>query len=254
MKPLHAAACALLLAIVHSATAQPQHEAIVQYKAFMSAVRAGKVEDAVKLVEPVPKDVASMLEAGLKLHIAYVGLKDELTAQFGLPGPKDEDEFGERAVAAGLLENLRADAQNERIVVLHAKDPQMKNEYTLGMMVRRNGKWLVSAAGLTDQWEELKPDGTFKPPPAAERRRFIAHARTTTKAIEAVLRRLKKKVFKNRAEVVKAYADLMPKADGEIDIGDGCGSIQHRYAPQRPRQLRRHVLRQARLAELGATW
>ena len=229
MKPLHvAAAFALLLTIANSATAQPQHEAIGQYKLFMSAVRAGKVDDVMKLVEPVAKDVAPMLEAALKLHIAYVGLKDELTAQFGLPGPKDEDEFGERAVAAALLEILRAVVQNEKIVVLHAKDPQMKNEYTLGTMVNRNGKWLVSAAGLTDQWEELKPDGTFKTPPAAERKRFIEHAKTMTNAMETLLRRLKKMEFKNRAEVVKAYADLMPKADGEIDIGDGCGSTQRR--------------------------
>jgi hypothetical protein len=236
MKPLHhAAACVLLLAIVNSATAQPQHEAIGQYKAFMSAVRAGKFEDVIKLVEPVPKDAAPMVEAALKLQIAYVGLKDELTAQFGLPGPKDEDEFGERAVAARLLDNLRADVQNERIVVLHAKDPQMKNEYTLGMMVHRNGKWLVSAALLTDQLEELKPDGTFKTPTAAERRLFIEHAKTTTKAIEAILRRLKKKEFKSRAEVVKAFSDAMPKAEGEIDIGDGCRSIVRRpkFRPRR---------------------
>lgn len=221
MNPLPAAC--LLFLIVNTSLAQPQHEVITQYKAFLAAARTGKVDDARKLVEPVPKDAERLLQAGLRLFVAYVQLKTELTSQFGLPGPKHEDEFGERAIAPAVMDNLIADVRHENTVVVHSKDPDTNAKITMAVMVRRNGKWLVSAHMLTDQpLDELqeRPDRAFKTPPADERKQFIDYAEATTKTIETVLTRLKNKEFKTRAEVLKAVSDLMPKADGEIDIDE----------------------------------
>jgi hypothetical protein len=225
MKPLAPvpAACISLLLLANTSLAQPQHEAITQYKAFVAAAGAGKIDDARKLVEPVPNDAERLLQAGLRLFVAYVQLKTELTSQFGLPGPNDEDEFGERAIAPALMANLLADVRHENMAVVHSRDPDTRAKITMMVMVRRNGKWLVSADMLTDQeLDELesKPGRTFKTPPADERKQFIEYAESTARTIETVLTRLKKKEFKTRTEVLKAVSGLMPKADGEIDIDE----------------------------------
>src|SRR5688500_1644472 len=222
MKPLHAAfaACLSLLATVGTASAQPQHEAITQYKAFMAAVRAGKSDEAMKLVEPVPKDAASLVTTALRFLIVDTALKTEVAAQMGAYDPKDEDYLEEALHAPEVLENLKVQPRLKDIVLLRATDPRTRTELTLVPMILRDGKWLVPAATLGGMQLEFKPGATSELPPPKLRQQIIEHTEAETKAFEAVLKRLKNKEFKTRDDVVKALSDAMPKPDAEVDIDE----------------------------------
>ena len=43
-----------LLSLTTASSAAPEDDAIAQYRAYVAAVRAGKPEEVVKLIEPVP--------------------------------------------------------------------------------------------------------------------------------------------------------------------------------------------------------
>jgi hypothetical protein len=187
--------------------AAPEDGAVEQYRAYVKAVRAGKLDDVVKLVEPIPETSKPLLNARLKQAIAVEAMKKEMLAQMGPPkAGEDGWEIGGLPYD-DVLKNLKPVVQDANTVGLTAIDPRSKAEGVVGWMVRRTGKWIVPAGLVMD----LEPADEFVEPEEAEREEKIAYADATAKAAEAVLHRLKKKEFKKPAEVLQAFGDEMQK-------------------------------------------
>jgi hypothetical protein len=199
---LVAATCLLSLATVSSAA--PEDDAIAQYRAYVTAVRAGKPEVVVKLIEPVPETSKPLLTARIAQAIAVEATKKEMVAQMGPAKTGDEAWMIGGLPYDDVLKNLKGVAQGADVVGILATKP----EGTVGWMVRRNGKWIVPAGLVMD----LQPGEQFVEPAAPEREERIKYANATAKAADAVLQRLKKKELKNPAEVLQAFGDEMQKA------------------------------------------
>jgi hypothetical protein len=179
----------------------------------VTAVRAGKVDDVLKLVEPVADALKPLLNARVKQAIAVEAMKKEMLAQMGPPkAGEDGWEIGGLPYD-DVLKNLKPVKQNENLIGLMATDPRSKVEGVVGLMVRRNGKWLVPAGVVMDlEPTDGEPAPQFVEPDAGDREEKIKYADATTKAADAVLQRLKKKEFKKPAEVLQALGDEMKKA------------------------------------------
>ena len=189
------------------ARAAPEDGAVEQYRAYVTAVRAGKLDDVVKLVEPVPETSKALLNARLKQAIAVEAMKKEMISQFG-PAKTGDDAWN----IGGLpyddaMKNLKGVAQGADTVALMVTEPQG----VAGWMIRKNGKWVIPAGLVMD----LEPAPQFVEPEAGERDEKIKYADATTKAADGVLQRLKKKEFKKPAEVLQALGAEMQKASGK---------------------------------------
>jgi hypothetical protein len=198
---------ALLSFMPTPARAAPEDGAVEQYRAYVTAVRSGKLEDVVNLVEPVPDSSKALLDARIKQAIAVEAMKKEMIAQFG-PAKTGDDAWA----IGGLpyddaLKDLKAVAGGGDVVMILATKP----EGTLGWVVRRNGKWVVPAGLVLD----LEPAPQFVEPDAPQREEKIKYADATTKAADAMLQRLKKKEFKKPAEVLQAFGAEMQKVSGK---------------------------------------
>jgi hypothetical protein len=201
---------ALVCLLPALARAAPEDAAVEQYRAYVKAVRAGKLDDVVKRVEPVPATSKPLLNARVKQAIAVEAMKKEMLAQMGPPkAGEDGWEIGGLPYD-DVLKNLKAVVQDENTVGLMAVDPRTKAEGVVGWMIRRNGKWIVPAGLVMD----LEPAPEFVEPEDGERDEKIKYADATTKAADAVLQRLKKKEFKKPAEVLQAFGTEMQKASG----------------------------------------
>jgi hypothetical protein len=188
--------------------AAPEEGPVEQYRAYVKAVRAGKLDDVVKLIEPVPDTSKPLLNARVKQAIAVEAMKKEMLAQMGPPkAGEDGWEIGGLPYD-DVLKNLRPVVQDANIVGLTAIDPRSKAEGVIGWMVRRTGKWMVPAGLVMD----LEPAEEFVEPDASERDEKIRYADATAKAADAVLNRLKTNEFKKPAEVLRAFGDEMQKA------------------------------------------
>jgi len=201
----------LLCLLSALARAAPEDGAVEQYRAYVTAVRAGKPEDVVKLIEPVPETSKALLNARVKQAIAVEAMKKEMLAQMGPPKAGEEGwEIGGLPYD-DVLKNAKAVAQDQDMVGITAVDPRTKAEGVLGWMVRRNGKWVVPAGLVMD----LEPAPQFVEPEASERDEKIKYADATTKAADAVFQRLKKKEFKKPGEVLQAFGAEIQKASGK---------------------------------------
>jgi hypothetical protein len=175
-KPITLFALACLLPAL--AGAAPEEAAIEQYRAYVKAVRAGKLEDVVKLVEPVPETSKALLNARVKQAIAVEAMKKEMLAQMGPPKAGEEGwEIGGLPYD-DVLKNLKEIVQDENTVGVMAVDPRTKAEGVMGWMIRRNGKWIVPAGLVMD----LEPAPQFVEPDAGDREERIKYADATTKA------------------------------------------------------------------------
>jgi hypothetical protein len=200
-------AVAFVLSCGTRSFAAPEDDAIAQYRAYVTAVRAGKLDDVVKLIEPVPQTSKALLNARISQEIAVEAMKKEMVAQMG-PAKTGDDSWA----IGGLpyddaLQNLKGVAQSADLVLILATKP----EGTMGWMARQNGKWIVPAGLVMD----LEPAPQFVEPEAPQREEKIKYADATTKAADAVLQRLKKKEFKKPAEVLQAFGSEMQKASGK---------------------------------------
>ena len=125
-------------------------DAVAQYNAYVVAVRAGKIEDVVKLIEPVPETSKALLTARIKQAIAIEALKKEMIAQMG-PPKMEEDGWDIGGLPYDdLLKNLKGVAQGANVMVLVTKNPRTNQDGTAALMVRRNGKWIVPATMVMD--------------------------------------------------------------------------------------------------------
>jgi len=193
-----------LLSLATASSAAPEDDAIAQYRAYVTAVRAGKPEEVVKLIEPVPETSKPLLTARIAQEIAVEAMKNEMVAQMGPAKTGDEAWMIGGLPYDDVLKNLKGVAQGADVVGILATKP----EGTVGWMVRRNGKWIVPAGLVMD----LQPGEQFVEPAAPEREERIKYANATAKAADAVLQRLKKKELKKPAEVLQAFGDEMQKA------------------------------------------
>jgi hypothetical protein len=197
-----------LSAISATTWAAPEDGAAEQYRAYVSAVRTGKLDDVVKLVEPVPATSKPMLTARIKQAIAVEAMQKEMVAQMG-PAKSGEEGWAIGGLPYDdVLKDLKPVAQDANTVALQGVDPASNTPVPVGWIIRRNGKWLVPAGLVLD----LEPAPQFVEPEAAERAEKIKDADAMTKAADVVLQRLKKKEFKKPAEVQSALAQELRKA------------------------------------------
>ena len=195
-------------------SAAPDADAIAQYRAYVAAVRAGKIDDAIKLVEPVPESCKPLLNARIKMAIAVEALKKEMIAQMGPPRIEEEGWAIGGLPYDDLLKSLKGVAQGENVTVLVATNPRTKQEGSSGWMVRRSGKWVVPATMVMDLQPPEDPSAPFAVPSEFDLAEDTKYADSTRRAADAVLKRLQSKEFKNPAEVVRAFGDEMKKEKG----------------------------------------
>ena len=212
MKIAHVAAATLMSALLAASlvAAAPPDDALAKYREYVAAIRDGELENVVKLVEPVPESSTPLLTASVESKIAMEAVKKEMTAQMGPPKP-DDQAWNIGQLSDELLNRLEAVAEDPDTVGLMVKDPQV----FAGWMVRQKGQWVVPAAMVMD----LPPAPKFTEPGKEEREQRLKYAQATTKAAEAVLKRLHNKEFKTPAEVQNALGEQIDKAapaQGEI--------------------------------------
>ena len=100
-----------------------------------------------------------------------------------------------------VLKDIRGEAVDADTVALKGKDPLAPDaDHQIGLMVRRDGKWVVPAATALG----LDPAPAFAEPPEAEREDLLKQARALTRAAKSILQRLQKKEFKTPVEVQEA--------------------------------------------------
>ncbi|HEX3357430.1 MAG TPA: hypothetical protein VHS31_10705 [Tepidisphaeraceae bacterium] len=195
---------ALLLPFAAQSSAAPDDDAVAQYRAYVTAVRAGKPEEVMKLIEPVPETSKPLLTACIAQEIAVEAMKKEMVAQMG-PAKTGDDAWAIGGLPYDdVLKNLKGVAGGADVVMILATKP----EGTVGWVARRNGKWIVPAGLVMD----LQPAAQFVEPEAPAREESIKYANATAKAADTVLQRLKKKEFKQPADVLKAFSDEMQAA------------------------------------------
>jgi hypothetical protein len=173
------------------------------------------MEDALKLIEPVPESCKQLLTARLKQAIAVEAMQKEMIAQMGPPKIEEEGWAIGGLPYDDLFKNLKGVAQGENGVVLVATNPRSKQEGPCGLMVRRNGKWLILAAMALGVQPPDDPSAPFVEPDADSREQSMKYANATRAAAEAVLKRLRNKEFSKPAEVANALSEEMKKAQGK---------------------------------------
>ena len=139
------AALACFIAFAKASTTAPEADAITQYRAYVAAIRAGKIDDAVKLVELVPESCKPLLIARLKQAIAVEAMKNEMIAQMGPPKIEEDGWAIGGLPYDDLLQNVKGVAQGPNVMVLMTKNPRTNEEGTSAWMVRRDGKWFLPA-------------------------------------------------------------------------------------------------------------
>ena len=201
----------LVVLASHQAIAAPQDDAVKAFKEYVAAVRAGSAEKVLALVEPVPESCKPLLAASVESLIAIERVKTAMAKQFALP--KDEEAEEEEGWNMGqpsdeTLNQLAGDLVDDNTVKLKGKDPLDKAEYDVGLVVRRDGRWLVSAGTAIG----LDPTASFVEPPEQERADLLTMANLVTRSAMAVLGRLERKQFKSPAEVQAALLRGMAEA------------------------------------------
>jgi hypothetical protein len=173
--------------------AAPEDDAVAQYRAYVAAVRAGKPEEVLKLVESFPETSKALLDARIKRDIALEAMKKEMVAQMG-PAKTGDDSWAIGGLPYDdVLGNLKGMPSGADVVGILCDAPQAM----VGWMVRRNGKWMVPAGlvmGLTPTPQYVEPDPEL-------RQRIIQHDNAMTAGTDAVRKRLKAKEFSKPAEV-----------------------------------------------------
>jgi rubrerythrin len=190
--------------------AEPEHEAIRQYRAYVKAVRDGKTEEILKLVVPVSKAGQPFLMAKVKREIVLERLRKETEAQMGPKDyKKDDGWFGLGQWPDEVLKDLKVVTQGGDLVALVTKNPETgKDDLAVNAMMRRDGKWLVPLGLYFDD----EGGGKFKEAQGEEGKELLEHVEAEIKGAEATLKRLEKKEFKTRDEVSNALTTELSKA------------------------------------------
>jgi hypothetical protein len=195
---------------VASAQGAPGDDAADAFRKYVAALRAGSVDDVLKLVEPVPDSSKPLLRACVESAVAVEKIKTEMTRQMG-PPKRDEDGWNLGQQSDEVLKTMHGIPEGD-IVKLVAKDPaDPKAEFDVGLAVRAEGRWVVAAATAIG----IDPPSKFIEPPPDERARLLKLADATTSAAKAVLARLQKKEFKSPGEVNDALVQELTRAGGK---------------------------------------
>jgi hypothetical protein len=195
-----------MMLTVASAQGAPGDDAADAFRNYVAAIRAGSVDDTLKLVEPVPESSKPLLQACVESAIAVEKVKTEMAKQMG--PPKHEEGWNMGQQPDDVLKTLRGVAAGDTAKLV-AKDPMdQKAEFDVGVAVRSEGKWLVAAATAIG----IDPPSKFVEPPPDERERLLKLANFTTSAGKTVLARLQKKEFKSPGEVQDALIQEMMRA------------------------------------------
>lgn len=197
--------CVLLMAV--SVNGAPADDATDVFRKYVAAIRVGSVDDALKLVEPVPESSKALLRACVECAIAVEKVNTEMTRQMG-PAKPEEDGRSMGQPSDEALKILRGVAAGDTVRVLAADPLDPKESIDVALLVRSEGKWVVAAATVVG----INPATRFVEPPPDERERFVKLANALTSAATTVLPRLQKEEFKSPAELQDAMNEEMIRA------------------------------------------
>ena len=188
------------------------HAAVVAYRAYVDVIRAGDIDKATALVEPVPADCAAALAASLRSAIAVEAVKSEMIKRMG-PAKLEEEGWNMGQLPDEILNALHAGVEEGDAMLLMAKDPQDPNGngYAAAAMVKRGGVWRVSAS----QPFGLEPTTPFVAPSKEDLDNTIKMAGWVTTGAGVVLKRLKAGEFEEPEAVQSAVLEEMQKAAGQ---------------------------------------
>jgi hypothetical protein len=206
-------AIALLFPSTCLAADPPEHQAIRQFRAYVTAVRAGDAQAVQKLAVPVSKPLQPAQAVLIKLKILEEQLRRETVAQFGPIDFKKEELwelFGQPS--DDDLKDIRVKVHgDENIAGVLLKNPHTGQHDHTALMVRRDNQWFVPLTlQLNEEGDKLRE------PDADERQGMLKFGTKTCQDLEKTLDRLRKKELKSPAQVMQAMMDAMP-ANGEID-------------------------------------
>ncbi len=196
-----------MMLAVAAAQGAPGDDAADAFRKYVAAIRAGSVDDALKLVESVPESSKPLLRASVEGTVAVEKVKTEMAKQMG-PVKHDEEGWNMGQQPDDILKTLHGIADGDGVKLV-ARDPADPNaEFDVGLAVRGEDKWLVAAATAIG----IDPTSKFVEPPADERERLLKLANLTTSAAKIVLARLQKKEFKSPGEVQNALIQELMRA------------------------------------------
>jgi hypothetical protein len=190
----------VILLAAAPAPVAPTDPPIDEYRAYVSAIRSGSVDEVLKHVEPVPESCKKLVRVTAEVMVAIEAVKTEMAKQMG--PPKEDEEgwnMGQRSdEALKTLHGKPAGEGKVKVFVNDSLDP--KSDFDIALMVRHETKWVVSAGTVLGD----DPTEPFVEPPADERERLLVLADAGTRSAKEVLERLKKKEFKSPTDVQEA--------------------------------------------------
>src|SRR6266576_3018198 len=203
---------AALLAMLTIAAA-PEEPAITQYRAYVAAVRAGDEKALLKLAAPVSKENQPVQLAHIKCIIALEQLRKETVAQLGpIDYVKDDGWMGTGVLPDEMIKDLKA-SEYKGLTGIIAKNPETgQMDLTVAIMKKVNGTWQFPF-GIDPYIDGEEKNGELlKEPKGDERDAMLQELNSQTTAAPVVIKRLQKKEFKTRSEVLSALTELSSAA------------------------------------------
>ena len=209
---------AVLLAIL-SIAAAPEHPAIIQYRAYAAAVRAGDEKALLKLAAPVSKENQPLQLAHIRCMIVLEKLRKETVAQLGpIDYKKDDGWMGTGVLPEEMTRELNALEHNGWVGIV-AKNPENgQMDLTIAIMKKANGAWLMPfGMDLNTEGEGKEKDPYIEPKDGEERDALLEEFTSHTKAAPQVIKRLQNKEFQTRAQVLSTLTELESKARAQAE-------------------------------------
>jgi len=169
-----------------------------------------------KLAAPVSKENQPVQLAHIKCIIALEQLRKETVAQLGpIDYVKDDGWMGTGVLPDEMIKDLKA-SEYKGLAGIIAKNPQTgQMDLTVAIMKKVNGTWQFPF-GIDPYIDVEEKNGELlKEPKGDERDAMLQELNSQTKAAPVVIKRLQKKEFKKRSEVLSALtAASSAKGDG----------------------------------------
>jgi hypothetical protein len=212
-------AFALFCGVGCASAKHEEDQPLVQYKAYLQALRAENAEDILKLSVPVSQPVKPIQLEAIKGRILMERLRRQTIAQLGpIDFKKDDTWWGIGEWWDAYLDDVKIERDKDMIGLgIRNPDPTLRREaghdLPIAFFVHHNGNVLLPI-GLDMNIDTADEKGAwFTEPEPDERERVLKHFQIVNKALKAVLNRLARKEFQNSMEVRKAL-------DGEIPQGE----------------------------------
>ncbi len=192
--------------------AGPGEDAVASYRAYVKAIREGRLEDAKERIEKVPPEQKELVDVSLKALIARDALKTVVVEKIGPTAPNaDEGLLFFDQLSDDALKSLRAEVpeQEAEMIGVMAKLSPEGQEFPAAVMVKRDGKWVLPVMYVT---QFTSPPEDVNTPELLQR--VMEDHNAMRVASERVLGRVKKGEIKTHAGVVEALTIEKKRAGG----------------------------------------